>query len=72
MPSALGRLVHRLAHRAGWNVGQVVTWTAPGVPGRVMVGHRCSTCGVVTGIQPAVFPRSLTDPRRGRGVQEER
>lgn len=40
------RLLHRFAHLAGWNFGEVVTeWHE----GQIWVGFRCSTCGEVSG-----------------------
>lgn len=41
------RALHWLAHRFGWNTGEVeVFWRGP----RLMVGFRCHGCGALSGV----------------------
>lgn len=55
----LGRWLHALAHRLGWNEGVVETrWTSDGV---LIVGFRCEGCGELQ--DEHVAPSYLQMPR---------
>lgn len=50
---------HWLAHKFGWNHGQiVVVWD----DGRLMVGFRCETCGYIGGYHKAPSDHITTEP----------
>lgn len=51
MKTVLTKIRHALAHVLGWNGGRVEAWY---VNDALMVGFRCSGCGVLQHVAPAV------------------
>jgi hypothetical protein len=51
----MGKFIkHWLAHRLGWNEGEVATWS---MTENIMVGFRCYGCGKLSGVH--IAPRHL-------------
>lgn len=48
-------VLHWLAHRFGYNTGEVATWWEGK---RLMVGFRCDGCGEISGIHESALSRS--------------
>ncbi len=56
-------LRHALAHALHVNTGTVDVWWTPGEPSCLMVGFRCSGCGKLQGIAPALARHEQTERR---------
>ena len=51
----MNKLTHWIAHKFGWNTGEVaVFWQGA----RLMVGFRCDGCGTLSGVHESVTTRS--------------
>jgi hypothetical protein len=51
----MNKLTHWIAHKFGWNTGEVaVFWRGA----RLMVGFRCDGCGTLSGVHESVTTRS--------------
>lgn len=66
----LRRLLHGLAHRLHWQLGQVVSATDS--RGRVWVGFECATCGQITGASIAWSCSPARDQRLVAGTMQVR
>jgi hypothetical protein len=53
---------HWLRHKLGTYTGEIKVWTRRNDPDVMMVGYKCSECGVMTGISPTA--RSLKHIKR--------